>query len=109
MTLKSHLEMLLTGMYNGIEVTETIMLIGGFLVEVPIAMVLLSLLLARKVNRLITIFSAFFTTAILLFTPPSDWDDTFFLIIELIAIAAILWTAWKWPKPSASENGNSYN
>lgn len=33
MTMKSHLEMLLTGYYNGTEVTEVLMLIGGFLVE----------------------------------------------------------------------------
>ena len=43
--LKSHLEMLLTGTYNGTMITDTIMLIGGFLVEVSIAMVLFSLLL----------------------------------------------------------------
>lgn len=51
MTLKSHLEMLLTGIYDGIEITENLMLVGGFLVEVPIAMVLFSLLLNRKIGR----------------------------------------------------------
>jgi hypothetical protein len=31
--LASHLEMLLTGYYNGIEITEELMLLGGFLVQ----------------------------------------------------------------------------
>ena len=41
--LASHIEMLLTGHYSGIEITEGLMLLGGFLVQVPIAMVLFSL------------------------------------------------------------------
>ena len=95
-TLKSHLEMLLTGYYNGTEVTDTILLIGGFVVEIPIAMVLFSLLLSRKIGRPITFMAALMTTATLLFTPPGDPDDMFFLIIELAAILVILRTAWTW-------------
>lgn len=97
MTMASHLEMLLTGTYNGTVITDTIMLIGGFLVEVPIAMVLFSLLLNRKIGRPVTFFAALMTTGTLLSTPPSDPDDVFFLIIELAAMSAILWTAWTWP------------
>lgn len=95
--LKSHLEMLLTGTYNGTLITDTIMLIGGFLIEVPIAMVLFSLLLDRRIGRPVTFFAALMTTGTLLSTPPSDPDDVFFLIIELAAMSSILWTAWTWP------------
>ena len=95
--LKSHLEMLLTGTYNGTLITDTIMLIGGFLVEVPIAMVLFSLVLDCRIGRPVTFFAALMTTATLLSTPPSDPDDVFFLIIELAAMSSILWTAWTWP------------
>jgi hypothetical protein len=101
MTMKSHLEMLLTGFYNGTEVTDALMLIGGFLVEIPIAMALFSLLLKRKFNRPANLIAGILTTGVLLYQPPSDWDDIFFLVIELIAIAVIMWTAWKWPKGSA--------
>lgn len=96
MTLQSHLEMLLTGTYNGMEVTDTLMLLGGFLVEIPIAMVLFSLLMRREVNRPVTLFAVIITTVTLLFTPPSDLDDTFHLIVELLALAGIVWTIWKW-------------
>ena len=97
MTIASHLEMLLTGTYNGTMITDTIMLFGGFLVEVPIAMVLFSLLLNRRIGRPVTFVAALMTTGTLLSTPPSDPDDIFFLIIELAAMSAILWTAWTWP------------
>lgn len=96
MTLKSHLEMLLTGYYNGMEVTEMIMLIGAIVVEIPIAMVLFSLLLKRGLNRIVNIIAAILFTSVLLFTPPTDMDDTFHLIVELIAIISIIIIAWKW-------------
>ena len=94
---KGFIEMLLTGTYNGVEVTEELMLLGGFLAEVPIAMVLFSLLLTRRIGRPVTFVAAFITTATLLSSAPSDMDDAFHLIIELAAMVAILWTAWTWP------------
>lgn len=96
MSLKSHLEMLLTGYYNGIEVTETLMLIGAFLVEIPIAMVLFSLLWKRKINRVANIIAPILFAAVTLFTPPSDLDDVFHLIIELTALLTIFWTSIQW-------------
>jgi hypothetical protein len=95
---KPFLEMLLTGTYNGIEVTEELMLLGGFLAEVPIAMVLFSLLLTRRIGRPVTFVAAFITAATLVSSAPSDMDDVFHLVIELAAMVAIVWTAWKWPK-----------
>ncbi len=101
-TLKSHLEMLLTGYYNGTKITEELMLFGGFLVEVPIAMVLLSLMFTRNIGRPVTIVAAFTMAATLLFTLPSDMDDVFHLVMELSALAVILWKAWIWPEDKSS-------
>ena len=95
-TMKSHLEMLLTGYYNGMEVTEELMLIGGMVLEIPIAMVLFSLLLKRKYNRLANIIAVIISAGLFLVEPPSDLDDWFFKIVEFIAFIAILVTAWKW-------------
>jgi len=94
--LKSHLEMLLTGVYNGTLVTDELMLLGGFLVEIPIAMFLFSLLLKRKLNRVLNIIAAVLTVGVLSAEMPSDMDDIFFKIIEFIAIGVIIWTAWNW-------------
>ena len=95
-TMKSHLEMLLTGYYNGMEVTEELMLIGGIVLEIPIAMVLFSLLLKRKYNRMANMVAVLISAGLFLVEPPSDLDDWFFKIVEFIAFIAILITAWKW-------------
>ncbi|GFE63124.1 DUF6326 family protein [Litoreibacter roseus] len=95
--LASHIEMLLTGYYNGIKITEGLMLLGGFLVQVPIAMVLFSLLLARRIGRPVTFLAAIVTAGTLLSSSPTDMDDTFHLVIEIVALVAIFWTAWMWP------------
>jgi hypothetical protein len=95
---KPFLEMLLSGTYNGIEVTDELMLLGGFLAEVPIAMVLFSLLLTRRIGRPVTFVAVFITAATLVSSAPSDMDDIFHLVIELAAMVAIVWTAWSWPE-----------
>ena len=95
-TMKSHLEMLLTGYYNGMEVTEELMLVGGMVLEIPIAMVLFSLLLKRRYNRIANFVALIITAGLFLVEPPSDMDDWFFKIIEFIAFGAIFWTIWKW-------------
>lgn len=104
-TMKSHLEMLLTGIYNGTPVTEELILLGGFLVEIPILMCLLSLLLLRKWSRPLNLIASVLTIGVLLAEPPSDLDDTFFKIIEFATIMWIMWTAWKW-KPETSNVSN---
>ncbi|MBX2873386.1 MAG: hypothetical protein KTR30_14840 [Saprospiraceae bacterium] len=95
-TMKSHLEMLLTGYYNGMEVTEILMLVGGIVLEIPIAMVLFSLLLKRKINRPVNLVAVIITAGLFLVEPPSDLDDWFFKIVEFIGFIAILWTARSW-------------
>lgn len=104
MTLKSHLEMLLTGTYNGMEVTDLIMLIGGIVVEIPIAMFLFSLIWDRKVSRPANLISVVLFTATVLFTPPTDPDDVFFLVIVLLALGWIAWKAWTWKEPIPTPN-----
>lgn len=98
LVLKSELEMLLTGTYNGVEITERLMLLGGIMVQVPIGMVLFSLLLTRRIGRPITFVAVLVTASGLLSAAPTDMDDMLHLVIELAAMAAIAWTAWTWPK-----------
>ena len=95
-TMKSHLEMLLTGTYNGTLVTDELMLLGAFLVEIPIAMFLLSLLLKYKANRILNLVASVLTIGVLFAELPSDYDDVFFKIIEFFAVGVIIVTAWSW-------------
>ena len=80
----------------------------GILAEVPIAMVLFSLLLARRLGRPITFLAAAVTTATMLSFAPRDMDDLFHLAAQLTAMAAIVRTAWRWPedgRPTAGARG----
>lgn len=90
---KSHLEQILAT-----EVSELLLFVAGFVIEIPIAMVLFSLLFARRILRPITFVAALIVTAGMLSFPPTDLDDVFFLIIQLLALVTIMWTAWRWPQ-----------
>ncbi len=97
------LEEMMTGVVNGVKITEELMLFGGFLAEIPILMVLLSRILANKVNKWANIIASIITMLVLLSALPSaDMDDVFFLIVEGVAFLAIIRIAWG--LPSLSEN-----
>jgi hypothetical protein len=101
MTLKSHLEMLLTGYFNGMEVTDTIMLFGAIIVNIPISMLLVSLFVKVSISRILNIIAAVVLTASFLLSPPTDMDDVFHLVVELGAIAAIIFNCVQWKAVSA--------
>jgi Sec-independent protein secretion pathway component TatC len=93
------LEEVMTGIVNGVQITEGLLLLGGIMIEVPIAMVLLSQLLKVRVNRWANIIAGTITIALVLVnnTAP-DLDDMFFTAIEVVALSLIIWYAWRWPK-----------
>jgi len=95
--------MLLTGYFNGMKITDTIMLIGAFVVNVPIVMLLVSLLTKWKLSRTMNIAAASLMPFILLTSPPTDMDDIFHLTVELLAVVAIIWSSVKW-KEHHTEN-----
>ncbi|MEO9871777.1 DUF6326 family protein [Ekhidna sp.] len=88
------LEEMMTGVVNGVKITEELMLFGGFLAEIPIIMVLLSRVLVDRVNKWANIIASVVTMLILFSTLPSaDMDDIFFMIIEVAAFLLIIRTA----------------
>lgn len=104
MALKHHLEMLLTGTYNGIEVTEMVMLMGGIVLEIPIAMIVLSYVLKRKYNRIANCIAVVIAGLLFTVEPPTDMDDVFFKIVGYIGLAVILITVIKWGPSHQSIN-----
>lgn len=89
-----YLEWVLAGEMFGLPITDALLLMGGFAVEVMILMVILPLVLPRRVLRIVNIAAAAFTAALVLFTPPIDPDDVFFLVIVLATLAVLLWFGW---------------
>jgi len=91
------LEQMLSGVVNGVEITETLMLVGGIMSEVPILMILVSLLLGRSLNRIVTPIGALITIVLLAgLNANPDLDNIFFFAIQLIALVSIVWTCVRW-------------
>ena len=94
----------LTGSVNGIHMTQGFLLGAGILIEIPIAMVLLSRVLKYKANRWANIAAGSVMTAVqlatLLLTPPATYY-IFFSILEIGCTALIVWYAWTWPHPES--------
>ncbi len=89
-----YMDWVIAGEMFGQEITDELLLFGGFAVEVMIVMVLLPHVLPRRALRIVNVIAAAFTTALVLFTPPIDPDDVFFLIIVLATLLAIVWVGW---------------
>ena len=94
----------LTGDVNGIHLTQGFLLGAGILIEIPMALVLLSKVLEYRANRWANVAAGSVMTAVqcltLVLTPPAGYY-IFFSIIEIACTACIVWYAWAWPRPEA--------
>ena len=77
-----------------------LMLGGAIMLEIPIAMILLSRVLKYKVNRWVNIIASVITIAVCC----RWWDHTsphyiFIATIEVVCMLLIVWFAWKWRNP----------
>jgi hypothetical protein len=86
---------------------------SALLMEIPIAMILLSRLLPLRANRLTNIITGSIVTVVnggLTFIPPliglgrppAFPEYLFFATIETICTAVIVWQAWTWPEARAA-------
>jgi hypothetical protein len=104
--------------YNGesnanrgsIQFTPGTLLGVSVLMEIPMAMVILSRVLKYRANRWTNIVAGTAYTAVTLIAqfilPISNGTATtyylFFGAIEILSTLLIVWHAWKWPKPEVS-------
>ncbi len=95
---QSFIEEILTGVVNGVEITDQLMLIGGFLAEIPILMVLMSRISNDRINKWTNIIASLLTMFILATGLGSaDIDDIFFTVVEFAAFITIMRIAWRLP------------
>ena len=92
----------LRGNVNGLEFTPWFLLGAGILVEIFIAMVLLSRVLPYRANRWANIAAGTIMTAVqsatLFFGVPAPYY-LFFSVIEIATTVLIVWFAWNWREP----------
>lgn len=92
----------LTGTVAGLQMTQSFLFGAAILMEIPIAMVLLSRILAYRANRWANMVAAFIKTAVMiptLFVGTPKPYYMFFGVVEIACTALILWCAWTWSSP----------
>ncbi len=100
----SLLKQYLSGKVNGIVVSENFLLAGALLMEIPIAMILLSRILPHKANRIANIIAGSIKTIAMiatLFVGPTSYY-IFFASIEIATTLFIIWYAVNWTRPNNS-------
>ncbi len=95
-------EGMITGVVDGVQITEGLMLIGGIMIAVPLLMVPLTQFLNFRANRLANLFIGVLQIVVIIgVNMAPDLDDIFFAVIELTALVLIVGLAWKWKEPAA--------
>ena len=91
------LEQVMSGVVDGVTITEELMLLGGIMFEIFLVMVVLSQVLKYRINRWVNMIMGLIAIAIVMMTNLSpDLDNLFFMIIEIITLVAIIGIAWRW-------------
>jgi len=93
------LNKLLTGKIDGIDFTEPFLLYFAIIMEIPILMIVLSIFLKTKINRIINIISGISMIIIQLgslVTGENSLHYIFFSVIEIITLLLIIYIAYKW-------------
>ena len=93
------LKKFLAGNVGGLDITQGFLLAAGILVEIPIAMVLLSRVLNHAANRWANVSAGAIMTAVQLAslfakTPAAYY--VFFSVIEIATTGVIVFLAWRW-------------
>lgn len=83
--------------------TQNALLAASFLMEIPIAMVLLSRVLSYRPNRWANILAGTFMALVqmgsfFVSAPPHYY--AFFSAIEIACLLFIVWTSWRWAGPA---------
>lgn len=102
-----YMDWVIAGEMFGHKVTDELLLYGGIAVEVMILMVLLPHVLSYRLIRIVNTFATVFTLALLLFTPPIDPDDVFFLVICIATLAVAAWVGWSRFRPTTAPASRS--
>jgi len=97
-----HVAELVEGQLEGVQFTQKLLFGAAILMAFPSFMILLSLTLKARANRLVNIVVAILHVLILFGTQFVGEGETWFYwrfyeLLEAVFLVLIIWTAWKWP------------
>ena len=84
-----------------IQAPEAGMLAFAVIMEIPIAMIILSRVLKYKANRWANIIASVITIAFVIAGGSAYLHYYFFAAVEIVCMAVIIWKAWKWTNQEA--------
>lgn len=101
-----HVAELVEGQLEGVQFTQTVLFGAAVLMAFPSFMVLLSLTLRARANRLVNIIVGILHIIVLVGTQFVGEGGVWFYwrlyeLLEALFLALIIWTAWKWPRSTA--------
>jgi hypothetical protein len=102
----AYLRQVLTGTVGGVGMTRGFLRGASVLMEIPMAMILLSWVLRPGPNRIASLVAGSIMTAVQLgtlfvgSTPTPSY--VFFSVVEIATTAFIAWYAWTLPKPATA-------
>jgi len=88
----------LTGRVDGIELSEPFLLSFAIIMEIPMLMIVLSIIIKNKVNRIVNVIVGVLMIIIQigsLTTGTNSLHYIFFSIIEISTLLLIIYIAWK--------------
>ncbi len=97
------LRQIIDGQVGDVVLTEEFLLTSGFIMEIPMLMIVLSRVLKYKANRLMNIvfgFVLFLVQLRSLMVGDNSLHYIFFSIIEMGSCTFIVWYAWQWREES---------
>jgi len=96
--------------HGSVQLTQGFLLGAAVLVEIPMAMVLLSRILKYRASRWASIIAGAVMTVVqtaTLFVAVPTMYYAFFSVIEIASTALIVWFAWRWLNPVPSSRPDS--
>jgi hypothetical protein len=90
------LQQIMAGHADGITITPGLLLLFAVMTEVPIAMVVLSLVLPQRAARWTNVIAALFTIAYVVGLRSNAPHYLFIAGIETLGCILVVWTAWTW-------------
>jgi len=97
-----HIAELVEGHLEGVHFTQTLLFGAAVLMGFPSFMILLTLILKARVNRLVNIIVGIFHIIVLIGTQFVGESETWLYwrfneLLQALFLVLIIWTAWKWP------------
>lgn len=90
------LQEIMTGYAGSVKITQEVMLVFAVLLEIPIAMIILSRVLKHGANRWANIIASVVTIAYVVGGGSAYLHYYFFATIEVVCMLLIVWYSWKW-------------